>query len=189
DTTYRSAGAGVWCLMAGGSWGDGGHQPSHLCAWAKAQLGWLEPRNIMATERLALWPIESRADVCRLWEAGKTGPEYFLVENRLRQGFDLSLPSGGLLIWHIDDRQSNNDDLLHYRVGLQQADGRRDLERGQNDGDAGDPYNNHGCFDDTSRPNSRNYFGDPTGVAVRNIIQRESGEVAADVEVSSEGGI
>lgn len=183
DTTYRSAGAGIWCLMAGGSWGEGGQRPSHLCAWAKAQLGWLVPENTSAASRITLAPVEKQSDVCRLWKAGETGPEYFLVENRQRHGFDLSLPGGGLLIWHVDDRQGNNDDPLHYRVGLEQADGKRDLERGQNDGDEADPYSKDAYFDDTSTPNSRDYFGDETRVAVRNIGQDESGSSTAEVEV------
>ena len=183
DTTYRSAGAGAWCLMANGAWGDQGKKPAHPCAWAKAHLGWLEPRSISVASSTTLLSVEGSSDVCRLWKGGQHGPEYFLIENRQRQGFDLSLPGGGLLIWHIDDRQSNNDDALHYRVGLKQADGRRDLERGQNDGDEKDPYNSPACFDDTSKPNSRDYFGDPTGVAVRNIIQGDSGAVTADLEV------
>jgi immune inhibitor A len=184
DTTNRSSGAGMWCLMARGSWGDGGRRPAHLCAWAKAYLGWLRPKNVTTAQTLALPPVEERSVSYRIWKNGQSGLEFFLIENRQRLGSDSSLPGSGLLIWHIDERQRNNDDPLHYRVGLEQADGKRDLERGQNDGDAADPYpgsTNNPTFDDSSKPNSRDYFGDPTGIGIRQIKQRKTGELELKV--------
>ena len=50
------------------------------------------------------------------------------------------LPGDGLLIWHIDESQPDNTDENHYKVGLVQADGNRDLELEHNRGDDGDPY-------------------------------------------------
>ncbi|MCI0486055.1 MAG: M6 family metalloprotease domain-containing protein [Blastocatellia bacterium] len=186
DTTNRSAGAGMWCLMASGSWGGGGRRPTHLCAWSKAHLGWLKPKNITDTNTIELMAIEDSAISYRLWTDGKSGQEYFLLENRQAQGFDEDLPGTGLLIWHIDDGQSDNDDPRHYRVGLEQADGKRDLERGQNEGDDSDPYpgdTGSTLFDDASKPNSRDYFGDPTNVEVRRIRQLRDGKIKGDVKV------
>ena len=73
-------------------------------------------------------------------EGRPAGPEYFLVENRQKTGFDADLPGDGLLVWHIDESQSGNTDENHYKVGLIQADGKRDMELDHNRGDAGDPY-------------------------------------------------
>jgi immune inhibitor A len=177
DTTNRSYGAGVWCLIAGGSWGDRGAKPSHLCAWSKARLGWVEPHNISYASPIRVEPIESESHCYRLWTSGDAGNEYFLIENRQRQGFDVSLPGQGLLIWHIDDAQLANDDPRHYWVALEQADGKRDLERGQNAGDPGDPYPGttvQALFDNDTKPNSRDYFGDSTGVCVSGIEQGEN---------------
>ena len=186
DTTHRSAGAGTWCLMASGSWGGGGERPTHLCAWAKVYLGWLKPKNVTTARNIDLPPIESKNVAYRIWKSGLSGLEFFLIENRQRTGNDQSLPGSGLLIWHIDEAQRNNDDPLHYRVALEQADGKRDLERGQNDGDAGDPYpgeTNNAAFDDASRPNSRDYFGDRTGVTIKDFSQRENNEIELRVEL------
>jgi len=46
DTDYEKSGGqsvdlGGWCLMAGGSWGDGGRTPSMPSAWCKDFLGWV----------------------------------------------------------------------------------------------------------------------------------------------------
>jgi immune inhibitor A len=73
-----------------------------------------------------------------LWKEGTGGSEYFLIENRQRTGYDADLPGGGLLVWHIDDAQPDNTNEDHYKVGLVQADGHRDLELNHNRGDAGD---------------------------------------------------
>jgi len=72
-----------------------------------------------------------------------------LIENRHVVDWDAILPgNGGLLIYHIDedmlyqDRPGFPDGPYwphdHYVVALLQADGNYDLERGNNNGDAGD---------------------------------------------------
>jgi M6 family metalloprotease-like protein len=45
DTDGSSNGNGNWCLMAAGAWGFDGSQrnPSHMQAWAKSKLGWIQP--------------------------------------------------------------------------------------------------------------------------------------------------
>jgi M6 family metalloprotease-like protein len=40
DTNGGSAGVGEWGLMGSGSWNTV-KQPSHMCAWAKSELGWV----------------------------------------------------------------------------------------------------------------------------------------------------
>jgi immune inhibitor A len=87
-------------------------------------------------------------------------------------GFDMSLPSGGLLIWHVDEAQQTNTDENHYKVALMQADGRRDLERSGNRGDPGDAYpgtSNNRTFNATSKPNSNAYSNAASCVAVTGI--------------------
>ena len=37
DTDYSSEGIGNWCLMAGGSWNNGGLTPAHPSAWCKSK--------------------------------------------------------------------------------------------------------------------------------------------------------
>jgi len=141
DTTYRSTGVGQWCVMGTGSWNDGGRTPGHLCAWAKARLGWIAPAVVTGAQVLQLQPIEQdKGGVYRLWTGGAVGSDYLLIEARQAAGFDHALPGAGLLIWRIDEAQRDNTHPGAYLVGLEQADGRHDLELGRNSGDAGDPY-------------------------------------------------
>ncbi|HVH34296.1 MAG TPA: M6 family metalloprotease domain-containing protein [Tahibacter sp.] len=172
DTDYTSEGVGNWCLMGGGSWNGGGDIPAHPSAWCKINQGWATVTNVTTGGTVSLTDVKASRNVHRLWKDGTGGSEYFLLENRQRSGFDAQLPADGLLIWHIDESQSGNTDENHYKVGLVQADGRRDLELDRNRGDAGDPYPGSGgntAFNATSTPNSNSYAGQPTCVSVTGI--------------------
>lgn len=188
DTSYRSRGVGDWCLMAGGSWGGGGDVPARLSAWCLAKLGWITPRNVKVTANYKIDTlVNDKTDCLRVWTRGQSGPEYFLLENRQQAGRDAALPGSGLAVWHIDERQSDNTNALAYRVGLVQADGRRDLELNRNDGDAADLFpgaNGVTAVRDTGAfaPSLRAQDGAPTGVALT-AIKTKSGKVSFRVKV------
>ena len=172
DTDNTSEGIGNWCLMAGGSWNGGGDIPAHPSAWCKVNQGWVSTTNVTTNGVVSLPDVKTSHNVHRLWKNGAAGSEYFLVENRQRTGYDARLPGEGLLIWHIDEAQSGNTDENHYKVGLMQADGLRNLELANNRGDAGDPYPGSAAkttFNNTSTPNSKSYAGAATCVAVSGI--------------------
>ena len=206
DRDYSSLGLGRWSLMAAGSWngpqGPGGYSigggPSHFDAWSKIQLGWITPTvptNDLTNVNIP--PVETNPVVYKLWTDGAEGPQYFLIENRQPIGFDKYLRGFGLLIYHVDENMRNfqNDNewypgldpSRHYLVALEQADGKWDLEKRRNSGDAGDPYpgsTNNTTFDENSTPNSNAYGEIPTGVAVKNITA--SGEnIICDIYVKS----
>jgi hypothetical protein len=87
--------------------------------------------------------VEDSPIIYRLWTGGALGTEYFLLENRQRYGFDSALPGDGLLLYHVDENASQNDDW-HPKVMLEQADGLWHLQSSEfgfaNLGDPGDPY-------------------------------------------------
>jgi immune inhibitor A len=95
-------GAGIWCAM-GNVISDG--RPQHLSAWCKEQLGWLQPTVIdpSVRQKLVLSPIEGSNRQCFKVLVRRDGSEYFLLENRHRNGFDSGLPGEGLLIWRVVD--------------------------------------------------------------------------------------
>ena len=172
DVDDTSEGIGNWCLMAGGSWNGGGDVPAHPSAWCKANQGWVSVTGVTTNQTMSIADVKSSHNVLRLWKDGAAGSEYFLVENRQKTGYDAQLPGEGLLIWHIDDAQPGNTDENHYKVGLVQADGKRDLELKHNRGDAGDPYpgsTGNTSFSHTTTPKSDSFAGVETCVSVTGI--------------------
>jgi immune inhibitor A len=177
DTTFRSHGIGNWCLMAAGSWGEEGNRPVRMSCWCLSKLGWIKPKAVTRKKGLQLNTLEEKKTECyRLWTKGITGPEYFLLENRQAKGLDAALPGSGLAVWHIDERQPNNNNPLAYLVALLQADGKKELELLKNSGDDGDLFPSDKCvtaLDDNTTPSTRSNTGSPSRVALTNIIMSE----------------
>lgn len=202
DTDYSSRGVGRWSVMAGGAWnGLLGNSPAHFDAWCKIQLGFLTPVTPVANAIGVPVPqVETDSVVYRLWDGGAAGDEYFLVENRQRTGFDAGLPTSGMLIWHIDDGVSTDNDKEwypgntgsgHYLVALEQADGLWQLEQSQNSGNSGDVFpGSTGArqFNSTTLPNSLAYDGSVSFVSVSNISNSDS-LMTADFSVSLASGL
>jgi immune inhibitor A len=187
DTDDTSQGVGNWCLMGGGSWNGNGDIPAHPSAWCKVQQGWATVTNVTENGQISLPDVKTSRNVHRLWTDGADSPEYFLIENRQRTGYDAELPGDGLLIWHIDDNQPGNTDESHYKVGLVQSDGERDLELDNGRGDPGDPYPGSAgntAFSDATTPSSRSFTGLQTGVSVT-VISTSGPTMTAEVSVGS----
>jgi len=201
DRDYSSEGLGMWTMMAAGSWGGGGDRPVHWDGWSKKRVGVTHPTRLAENEgQVSIAPIETDDVSYMLWNQGNIGSEYFLLENRQPIGFDESLPSSGLMIYHVDEtiRRGQNDnewypghqDDGHYLVALEQADADWDLERNANVGDSGDPYpgsSENRNFTDGTTPNTRAYRNDAqTRVGVRNISIQDQ-VVICDLEIGVAG--
>ncbi|KAL7949234.1 M6 metalloprotease [Trichoderma barbatum] len=158
----RLPGIGNWCLMASGNWGG-----------CKANQGWITVVNETQNHRITLADVKSDHKTHRLWKDGDmSSQEYFLIKNRQSTGFDSSLPSDGLLVWHVDDAVDNNKNERRSKVGLLQADGLAQLEIKGNHGDAGDPFpgiTNKIIFNSTTAPSSKSYAGRDSFVSITNI--------------------
>jgi hypothetical protein len=159
--------------MGTGSWNAGGSRPAHACAWSKIRLDWATPEVISKNQTGVNIPrVEDNPSIIRLWTDGAMGNQYFLVENRQRILFDDNLPGDGLLIYHVDDSVSQQNNPARYKVDVEQADGRSDLNNGLNRGDAGDPWPgsfSKRTFDTNSIPDSKAYSGAETSVSVTGI--------------------
>ena len=174
-----------------------------MSAWAKAELGWIIPTTVTAD--LNNWPISSSSltpTAFKLWTGGTPGTEYFLVENRTRDGFDDQLHKPGMLIWHVDESVSPgagypNNNECHKRLDLEcsdqtgtdhtlNADG---LDAGSNRGDTGDPFCDGDAFNGGSNPSSVSYAGTPTTVAVDNLTSCGTRNMKASLHVGLEQGL
>ncbi len=164
----ESEGVGHWCLMGAGAWGgDGKHpeRPAHLSAWAKSFLGWIFPHPVRVGEEFRPAEIPAIETARLAFKIPISPSQYYLVENRQRQGFDEHLTGSGLLIWKINDSavtagllgNSVNADETNKGVGLEQADGLDELDGVGNRGDDGDVFagsTRNTRFQNSSRPRS-----------------------------------
>lgn len=195
-------GIGSFGLMAS-CWGFDNSQyyPPHMSPWSKIQLGWVVPSIIRYSGRYA---IKRSCDHPSAYIVKNNFPmnEYLLIENRQKCHFDSDMTGvGGLAVYHIDENASYNTEGFpgqtqwpkngnHYRVALVQADGKYDLERGNNRGDGTDLFHSNGISGLGPRgtysskgivnayPNTNAYQGgviQQTGVSINQISQ--SGDV------------
>ena len=167
DTDYSSNGVGKWSIMASGNYleQDGVNNPSHLDAWSKYKLGWINPQVIdveSQTEEILLNSVEKSGHCLKVIISDH---EYFLIEYRSTTAgdYDRALPSGGVLVWHIDESvideygHFDNSNEEHPVVRLIQKDGYDDLKYQYNDGDASDVWV---TYDKFTSELSQGYYGD-----------------------------
>lgn len=91
DTNGGSEGIGVYCLMAGGSWGalpGNPERPTHMCAEMKRRLGWMTPIDITGNIEDLVIPPAATHPVCYRIDNPLNSDEHFLIENRAKIGFD-----------------------------------------------------------------------------------------------------
>jgi M6 family metalloprotease-like protein len=182
---FQHNGVGVWDLMSSGSWQCNNislpAMPCHLGAWSKAVLGWVDVVTLIPDfdhGTVTLSPVETSGRVYRV-DANDGSGEYFLLENRQRVGYDQTLYSEGLLVWHIDpdwvsarwgpNRINANE---HLGVWLRQADGLNDLGLKSGRGDAGDPFpgqSGNTAFHAMTNPGATSFNGGPTGLTILDI--------------------
>ncbi len=186
-TLCSHAGIGRWGLMGSGAWGCGPasrpERPCHMSAFSKSMLGWVDVESVPPDSDqgiVSLGPVLTDGRVLKI-EAGDGSGDYFLLENRRRQGFDLGLVEEGMLAWRVDRDQLDemwadnevNVDPDRLGVGLLQADGLNDLGRsGGGRGDEGDPFpgsTDNRVLHTGSSPSSDTHQGTPSGMTLLDI--------------------
>ena len=157
DYSNNSNGIGNYSLMATGCWANNALKPVHPDAWSKYKLGFTDITTGMTDPQglVTLNDAETNTNAIKVTTADPK--EYLLLENRQKMLFDTYLPGDGILIWHINENQSLNNNESCFLVELVQADGLKDLENKINFGDDGDPYpgsTNNRIFGRYTTPNS-----------------------------------
>lgn len=169
DIDGDGRGLGKYSLMAN-SWGFDSSQnyPGILDAWSKIRMGWGDVIDVSQSGNYSIYAAENDPNIYRI-SVGFPLYEYLLIENRQPINYDKTLPSGGLLIYHIDDiltdyysqgypSQSNwPQNGKHYRIALLQADGLYDLEKNINNGQSSDFYSNGASLGSNTVPNTNTY--------------------------------
>lgn len=97
------SGTGNWDIMASGSYNGtpAGSSPAHHNAFSKIELGWITADEIDDPDSYTLQPVIESEKVFKV--NGPDENEYYLLENRQKNGFDASLPGSGMIIYHVDE--------------------------------------------------------------------------------------
>ena len=104
-----------WSIMDGGAYNNVGRTPPSYSAFDRFYLGWLTPILLTNAQNITLTPIISsnkalliaQNSIHNLNGSNPNPTEFFILENRLKTGFDSYLPGEGMLIWHIDYNYSD----------------------------------------------------------------------------------
>jgi hypothetical protein len=142
-------GLGYYDVMSN-PWGFDGTLEScgSMSAYTKHLFEWVTVEDITKDGTMTLGSSDMSNKVYKISQ-GFPRAEYLLIENREITMYDIGMHQPGVAILHVDmaasDLAGHKDDGMypvnHYRVALIQADGRFDLERGENAGDMGDLFN------------------------------------------------
>lgn len=165
----QSNGVGMYCIMCWGGPDEG--NPTQVGAYLKYSAGWADNVAIPIPEGVSI----AKAEINDVYIWPKSQTEYFIIENRIKEKRDLSLPSSGLAIWHVDELGWNdNEEMLpgkHFECSLEQADGRFDLEHMRNNGDFQDLFSSatKSSFGDSTKPNSKWWDGSNSCLEITEI--------------------
>jgi M6 family metalloprotease-like protein len=170
-----------WCLMASGSWNDGGRTPSNISAWGRVDAGWVPEITISTPQSITLPNPLLQDAVYRVNTT--TNNEYYLLENRQRTGWDAFIPSSGMLIYHVDrtnvsvwNNNTVNTSTTRRRNYIKQA-GCTAIN-GCSSGRQTDPWPQPQLgqteFTDYSVPSMMSWAGNPTGKPILGIVHNTS---------------
>ncbi|MGB8191768.1 MAG: M6 family metalloprotease domain-containing protein, partial [Chitinophagaceae bacterium] len=173
DDSGPSAGIGFYCLMGAGNHLDSGRSPAPVCAYLRDLAGWCD--NSIDLNKTGDYEAVHEDYNTILKYSTNNSNEYFLVESRLKKGFDRACTSNGLAIYHCDITGSNEwqqgTPSRHYQCALLQADGNLHLERNENQGDGSDLFRNiqGTVISSKSSPHSRQWDGRDSGLILSNF--------------------
>ena len=155
-----------------------GNRGDHNC-FSKFLLDWLTPTVVSGgVNTVSLRSAGSFGDAV-IFSKGATSQsfaEYFMVQNRTRTGNDITYPTDGLLIWHLDARLNpaatdylyDNSYTAHKLLRLMEADGLEQIEA-NGTANAGDYYVTGKTLGPGTYPSIARYDSAPNPMLVSTI--------------------
>ncbi len=195
DTQYgKHFGMGPWSLMDFGSYNNDGYTPIGYSAYEKAFMGWIEIEEGKENTLYNLPWFNQKNSVTdkaiKLTNPADSN-EYFILENRKNQGWDMFMPAEGLFIYHVTYSEAawkgntvNDYDL--QRMTPVPADNNLMLDKTSygytfNEKDVlGDlwPYKDATEFTDSSKPASKLNKGSTLGKPITEITKNSDGTIS-----------
>ena len=184
-----SNGLGSYCLMAAGSWGNGGTTPSLPNAMLRMFHGWIVPTLVTKTTAALTLSPAAEGGQCIVIQNKKTmtDKQYIIVEYRRRQFQDSFLPDEGVAIYMVDEAIDDVNQENNLAIELIQADGKRDLAGifgAGNPGDTGDlyPHKSKRIVGKATKPASNLAGGKWSGVTLR--VKGRAGDDVMGLDVT-----
>lgn len=118
---------GAYNILDYGPYNNDGLTPPNYSAFERFALGWLDPMTFPEPRQLDLPELSGTNTAC--YVRTEKPKEYYLFENRQQTGWDKYIPGHGLLIWHVDYKESVfnsntvNNNAKHQYVDLIKASG------------------------------------------------------------------
>ncbi len=161
----EAGGIGIFGLMGAGVWtrkNDSeyyGKTPTHMSAWSKMFIGWVQPRELHNTTAILNETTSSSYNVIKIPISAN---HYYLLENRNDSGYDRGLRElegtfkGGMLIWHINQKRLTTNYFATNTVNAETDDKGVDVVEANDpvlDSDPGSLGNAKALFYDPNRTN------------------------------------
>ncbi len=114
DTGYNSNfGMGDFSILSAGNYLGDGRTPPNYTAWERWFCGWTQPVELADNDTTVtgMLPMSQYGNTYVVYNAANRN-EYYLLENRQCTGWDINLPSHGLMVTHVD----YDPDLWEYNI-------------------------------------------------------------------------
>ena len=122
-------GMSTWDIMDTGCYLNGGRRPAGYTSYERHFMGWMDLIDPIENTLYMMAPLGSD-DGTAVKVVNDANPnEYYLLEYRVRSGWDAYLPGEGILILHVDydemawNENSPNNNATHQRMTIIPADG------------------------------------------------------------------
>ncbi len=114
-----------WSVLDVGCYLNDSRTPPVYSAFERMSLGWMTPQTITEAGNYLLRPLDTSNHAYLI--ATDSDNEFFILENRQKQGWDSYLDGHGMLVWHIDYDEriwqfnTVNNVTAHQRVDIIEA--------------------------------------------------------------------